>query len=66
VKARGNREEEARKALQRLDSEAEKSLGASHGSFDEEDRIERLGKRLGRWLSYLLALGLLYYLWTLL
>jgi hypothetical protein len=59
------KEGEARRALQRLDAESEKLLGGSHDDQIGDDRIEILGKRIGRIVAYGLAAGLLYYLWTL-
>jgi hypothetical protein len=59
-------EDEARRALNRLEAESEKLLGGAQDNRAEDDRMEILGKRIARILSYGLAAGLLYYLWTLL
>ena len=58
-----DRREEAKRVLRRMDGEAEKILG--HGTPDPEpdDRIEILGKRIGRILSIILAVVLIIYLW---
>ena len=58
------REEEARRALKRLDEQSEKLLGASSTNRPvEDDAIERLGKRIARIISAALFLGLVFYLW---
>lgn len=60
-----SREEEARRALKRLDEQSEKLLGAqsSTNRSGEDDAIERLGKRIARIISIALFLGLVFYLW---
>jgi hypothetical protein len=65
VSDKSAREDEAKAALKRLEAEREKLLGAPEDYHNEPDRIEILGKRIGRTVSYALALFLLYYLWTL-
>jgi len=57
------REEEARKALKRLDEQAEKILGAPPAETPETDKIEILGKRIARILSMIMFGGLVIYLW---
>jgi len=57
------REEEARKALRRLDEQAEKILGAPPAETPETDKIEILGKRIARILSMIMFVGLVIYLW---
>jgi hypothetical protein len=51
------------KALKRAQAEAEKSFGPPPHDQPTDDPIERLGRRIGRVLSFLLALALLAYLW---
>jgi hypothetical protein len=58
-----NREDEAKRALERLDEQSEKILGAGKGEAPEEDHIERLGRRIARVLSYALGAFLIYWLW---
>lgn len=55
--------EEADRTLRRLDEQAEKILGHGAADPEAEDRIEILGKRIGRILSIVLAIGLIVYLW---
>lgn len=62
---RDGKEDEARRALKRLDAQSEKLFGAQQAEEGKDDAIEKLGKRIGRVLSYLLAAGLIYYLWML-
>ena len=57
------REEEARKALRRLDEQAEKILGAPPAETPETDKIEILGKSIARILSMIMFVGLVIYLW---
>ena len=57
------REEEARKALKRLDEQSEKILGAPPVETPETDRIEILGKRIARILSVIILVALIVYLW---
>jgi hypothetical protein len=58
------KEDEARRALERLDEQSEKILGADGGTpRQEEDRIEQLGRRIARIISFALAGFLLYWLW---
>ena len=58
------RARQARRDLDRMGEQSEKLLGA--GSNDppdpSEDRIEVIGRRIGRSLGYLMATGLLIYL----
>jgi hypothetical protein len=55
--------EEADRTLRRLDEQAEKILGHRAADPEAEDRIEILGKRIGRVLSIILAVVLIIYLW---
>jgi hypothetical protein len=54
----------ARRDLERLGEQSEKLLGAASSDAPEpsEDRIEIIGRRIGRSLGYLFATGLLIYL----
>ena len=57
------RAKEARRDIDRMTEQSEKLLGAGGGSPDPaEDRIEILGRRIGRSLGYLIATGLVIYL----
>ena len=58
-----SREEEARRALKRLDEQSEKLLGAPPVETASDDAIERLGKRIARIISMILFAVLLVYLW---
>jgi hypothetical protein len=59
-----SREDEARRALERLDEQSEKILGAGNGAPPAaEDNIERLGRRIARIISAALAAFLIYWLW---
>jgi hypothetical protein len=58
-----DREEEAKRALKRLEAESEKMLGATPSPEPTEDRVELLARRVARILSVFLAAGLLFYLW---
>jgi hypothetical protein len=61
------REDEARRDLKRLDEQSEKILGADGGARPvEEDKIERLGRRIARVISAALAMFLIYWLWKML
>jgi hypothetical protein len=51
--------------LKRMEQQSEK-LFAPDSPAAEEDRIEVLGRRIGRALSVVLALVLIWYLWTML
>jgi hypothetical protein len=60
-------EEQAKKArrdLERMNEQSEKLFGAgrSDPAAPSEDRIEVIGRRVGRGLGYILATGLLIYL----
>jgi hypothetical protein len=59
-----NRAKQARRDLDRMGEQSEKLMGA--GSSDPpaptEDRIEIIGRRIGRSLGYLIAAGLLIHL----
>jgi hypothetical protein len=62
-----NRDEKANKArrdLERMTEQSEKLFGAGRSDPPDpsEDRIEILGRRIGRSLGYVLATGLLIYL----
>jgi hypothetical protein len=61
-----DKEDEAKRTLKRLEAESERLPRGVHGDQAEDDRIEMLGKRIARILSFVLAAGLVYYLWTLL
>ncbi len=58
-----SREDEARRALERMESEAEK-LFSSPPQPPPEDPIEVLGRRIGRILGYVLAVALIVYLYA--
>ncbi len=55
--------EEAERALRRMDGQAEKILGHREAEPAPEDKIEILGRRIGRALSVVLAIVLIIYLW---
>jgi hypothetical protein len=60
-------EEQAKKArrdLERMTEQSEKLFGAGRSDLADpsEDRIEVIGRRIGRGLGYILATGLLIYL----
>ena len=59
-----DRARKARRDLERMGEQSEKLFGA--GSSDpadpSDDRIEVIGRRIGRSLGYILATGLLIYL----
>ena len=55
---------EAESTLRRLDGQAEKILGHREAEPPPEDRIEILGRRIGRALSIILAIVLILYLWN--
>lgn len=59
-----DRAHQARRSLERLNEQSEKLFGAGSAEPPEgtEDRIEILGRRIGRGLGYLIATGLLVYL----
>lgn len=57
-------QEEADKVLRRIDGQAEKILGHREADTAPEDRIEILGRRIGRALSVVLAIVLVLYLWN--
>ena len=57
------REDEARRALRRLDEQSEKILGAGTPGAEDDDKIDILGKRIARVVSYGLAAFLIYWLW---
>ena len=54
----------ARRDLERMGEQSEKLFGAGRGDPPDpsEDRIEVLGRRIGRSLGYVLGTGLLIYL----
>jgi hypothetical protein len=54
----------ARRDLERMHEQSEKLLGAgsSEPPQQSEDRIEILGRRIGRSIGYVFATGLLIYL----
>jgi hypothetical protein len=55
--------EEAERALRRMDGQAEKILGHREAEPTPEDKVEILGRRIGRALSVVLAIALIIYLW---
>ena len=55
-------QEESRRILERMEREREKLFHATPTADDENDPIERLGKRIARILGPLIALGLMAYL----
>ncbi len=57
------REDDARHNLERMENEAEK-LFSSPPQAPPEDRIEVLGRRIGRILGYVLAAALIVYLYA--
>ena len=58
-----NREEEARRALNNINTESEKLMGGQLPDQPTDDPVEILGKRIARTISFFLAAGLLFYLW---
>jgi hypothetical protein len=54
----------ARRDLHRMGEQSEKLMGAASSDPPErsEDRIEVIGRRIGRSIGYVLATGLLIYL----
>ena len=56
-------EEEAKRAIRRLEDEQEKLMAAPDAG-PEDDPIDKLGRRIARVLSYVIAAALVYYLWT--
>jgi hypothetical protein len=59
-----SRKAETDRILQRLDEQAEKTVSTPPTAQGEEDWTERSGRRLGRVLGVLLALYLLWHLFT--
>jgi hypothetical protein len=57
-----DRQRQARRDLERLESERERMLHASPSDIDLNDPVEVLGRRIARVLGPLLAAGLLLYL----
>lgn len=59
-----DRARQARRDLDRLTQQSEKLMGAGSGAPPDpgQDRIEILGRRVGRGLGYLIATSLLIYL----
>jgi hypothetical protein len=55
--------EEAERVLRRMDGQAEKILGHRGAEPEPDDKIEILGRRIGRGLSVILAIVLIIYLW---
>jgi len=55
-------QEESRRILERMEREREKLFHATPTADDENDPIERLGKRIARILGPLIAVGLMAYL----
>lgn len=58
-----SREDEARRALERMQNEAEK-LFSPPPPQPPEDRIEILGRRIARILGYVLAAAIFIYLYA--
>jgi hypothetical protein len=58
-----NREEEARRALNRLEQESEKLLGSGPAEDSGTDPTEILGRRIARMISVALAAAMMFYLW---
>ena len=58
------RAKKARRDLERMGEQSEKLFGAGRSDRPDasEDRIEVLGRRIGRTLGYILGTGLLIYL----
>jgi hypothetical protein len=50
--------------LRRMENESERLIGGQHSDIKPEDRIELLGRRIGRILSVALATALLVYLFA--
>ena len=59
-----SRKAEADRILDRLDEQAEKTLSTPRAAEGDADWTERLGRRLGRVIGVLLALYLLWHLFT--
>lgn len=55
-------EEESRRILERMEREREKLFHATPTADNNDDPIERLGKRIARILGPLIAVGLMAYL----
>jgi hypothetical protein len=58
------RARQARRDLERMGEQSEKLMGAGSSEPPEptQDRIEIIGRRIGRGLGYLIATGLIIYL----
>jgi tetrahydromethanopterin S-methyltransferase subunit G len=59
-----SRKAEADRILDRLEEQAEKTLSTPRAAEGDADWTERLGRRLGRIIGVLLALYLLWHLFT--
>ncbi len=57
-------EDESRRAIRRMEEQQEKLFSGHAPATDTDDPIERLGRRIARIVSYGLAAGLVWYLWT--
>lgn len=55
---------EARRHVERMEEQSEKFLTGGGEKAADDDRIERLGRRIARLLGWLLAAFLLYHLVT--
>jgi hypothetical protein len=55
-------QEESRRILERMEREREKLFHATPTADNDDDPIERLGKRIARMLGPLIAVGLMAYL----
>jgi hypothetical protein len=60
----GRKPDENDGALRRAEEQSERSFGPPPHDLHADDRIERLGKRIGRMLSIILAAVLIIYLWN--
>jgi hypothetical protein len=52
--------------LRHMEQQSERLLTGGPERPEDEDAIERWGRRIGRGLSVVLAMGLLWYLWSVL
>jgi hypothetical protein len=50
--------------LRHMQQQAERLLSGGPEGPGDDDPIERWGKRIGRGLSIVLSMGLLWYLWS--
>lgn len=59
-----NREDEARRDLERIEREREKLLHGSPESTSDDDPIERLGKRIARIAGPFILVAILAYIFA--